>query len=68
MSIRKRWEDVSDIEEYEFCDWVANWVCRDDFAEDADWFAELACRKLYSLGLVEKTEEDWKRSEEDETD
>ena len=66
MSIRKRWEDVADLEAYEFCEWVADWVCRDDFAEDADAFAELACRKLHSLGLVEKTWENWERSEDED--
>lgn len=66
MSIRKRWEDVADLEAYEFCEWVADWVCRDDFAEDADEFAELACRKLWRLGYIVKDGEDWKRSEDGE--
>ena len=59
--IRKRNDDVSDLDVLDFCEWVANWVCNDEFEESADVFAELACRKLWRLGFVEKDEEDWKR-------
>lgn len=45
---------------WEFCRWVAEWVCNDEFEEDAGFFAEAACRKLYSMGLVEMDGEVWK--------
>lgn len=35
-----------------FADWVASEVCREDFADDADFFAEVACRKLVKLGII----------------
>ena len=45
----------------EFIRWVASEVCQEDF-EDM-WtlgaFAEVACRKLYKLGYVDKTDECW---------
>ena len=50
---------------YSFADWVAKEVCRDDFEENAGAFAEIACRKLHNLGIVEKTEELWCYDTED---
>lgn len=50
---------------YSFADWVAKEVCRDDFEENAGAFAEIACRKLHNLGIVEKTEELWCYDAED---
>lgn len=35
-----------------FADWVASEVCREDFVDDADFFAEVACRKLVKLGII----------------
>ena len=35
-----------------FADWVASEVCREDFVDDADVFAEVACRKLVKLGII----------------
>ena len=35
-----------------FADWVASEVCREDFIDDADFFAEVACRKLVKLGII----------------
>lgn len=43
----------------EFAEFVAKEVCTENFKEDADCFAELACRKLEKLGLVKKTESEW---------
>jgi hypothetical protein len=61
MSIRKRCDDFTDIEAFEFCEWVADWVCDDNFEEVSSDFAELACRKLWQMGMVLKDGEDWKR-------
>jgi len=40
----------------DFARWVATEVCDDDFKENADCFAEVACRKLVKLGLVKLNE------------
>ena len=63
MKRRMRWEDVDDIDAFEFCEWVADWACDDDFEENASEFAELACRKLFGMGFVDKVGEDWERSQ-----
>lgn len=36
----------------EFTKFVARGVCDDDFKDNSDCFAELACRKLVKLGLL----------------
>lgn len=38
----------------EFSEFVAEEVCRDGFEAEAGAFAEIACRKLYNLGIVQK--------------
>ena len=35
-----------------FADWVARWVCNENFEENAGAFAELACRRLNELGYI----------------
>ena len=35
-----------------FADWVALSVCREGFKDEAESFAELACRQLSKMGLV----------------
>lgn len=42
-----------------FADWVASEVCREDFADDADFFAEVACRKLAKLGIIKLINKEW---------
>lgn len=41
-----------------FAEWVAKEVCRDYFDEDGT-FAEMACRKLWRLGIVKMDGENW---------
>ena len=55
---------MSEIELYRFAEWVAKEVCQDDFIENAEAFAEVACRKLHYLGLVEKDGAWWALREE----
>ena len=50
---------MTEAELYRFADWVASEVCREDFEDNSGAFAEIACRKLYSLGLLEKDEDLW---------
>lgn len=42
----------------EFADWVAEEVMREDFGDG--FFAEVACRKLYRLGIIKMDGEKWK--------
>ena len=46
----------------EFAKWVTKMIFGDNEVEDFDFelFSELACRKLEKMGLVEKTESEWK--------
>lgn len=44
---------------YRFADWVASEVCQEDFETSAGVFAELACRKLYFIGLIRKDGDKW---------
>lgn len=50
---------VSRRQMMQFIWWVAKEVCREEFEEEAGAFAEIACRKLHSLGVVEKKEDKW---------
>lgn len=45
----------------EFCEWVASEVCTEDFEDlwSLGAFAEVACRKLYALGVVQKQGDEW---------
>lgn len=45
----------------EFADWVAEEVMREDFGDS--FFAEVACRKLYRLGIITMEGEKWKLEE-----
>ncbi len=62
---RMRYDDMSLAELADFCEWVAQEVCTDEFEENAGCFAELCCRKLYALGFVRKTDEEWKTGEDE---
>jgi hypothetical protein len=57
---------MSEVELYRFAKWVAKEVCQDNFADNADAFAEIACRKLYYLGIIEKDGAWWSCKEEGE--
>ena len=46
-----------------FAEWVADWVLRSDFEENAGGFAELACRRLEALGIMRKEGHYWVRNE-----
>ena len=51
-------------EEYEkmkdFCEWVASEVMDEEsWKDNSDSFAEIACRKLHKLGIVEKQGDSW---------
>ena len=35
-----------------FAEWVARQIMQPDFEEYADTFAEVACRKLFHLGII----------------
>lgn len=46
-----------------FARFVAKEVLDDNFKDNADCFAELACRKLVKLGLVELDEDIYKEAD-----
>lgn len=48
-----------------FAEWVAKQVCQEDFDEDGT-FAEMACRKLWRLGIVRMNGDDWEYGEVDD--
>ena len=48
-----------------FAKWVARQVCREDFDEDGT-FAEMACRKLWRLGIVRMNGDEWEYGEVDD--
>ena len=52
---------MSAVEDMEFAKWVTKMIF-DNQVEDFDFemFSELACRKLKKMGLVEKTESEWR--------
>ena len=43
----------------DFANWVANEIMNENFEEDADVFIEIACRKLYKLGIIKKEDDRW---------
>ena len=44
----------------DFCEWVAGEVIDEEKWEDyKDSFAEIACRKLHKLGIVDKQGDSW---------
>ena len=56
--------DVVDRYKYDevinFCEWVASEVMKEELWEvNSDSFAEIACRKLYKLGIVDKQGDSW---------
>ena len=50
--MKTMWIMISKKDLHMFADWVASEVCREDFIDDADSFAEVACRKLVKLGII----------------
>ena len=50
---------MTEAELRRFADWVASEVCQEDFEDNSGAFAELACRKLYFLGLLKKDGDLW---------
>ena len=44
-----------------FAEWVAEEVMREDFGDG--FFAEVACRKLYRLGIITMDGDKWKLEE-----
>lgn len=51
-----------------FACWVASEVCNEGFEEmwTLGAFAEVACRKLYALGIVQKFRDEWVYVDKDE--
>lgn len=43
---------------YDFANWVASEVIKEDFDEDG-CFAELACRKLWRLEIIDCRDDEW---------
>ena len=43
----------------DFANWVANEIMSENFEEDAEVFIEIACRKLYKLGIIKKKDDQW---------
>ena len=53
-----------------FAHWVASEVCNEAFEDmwSLGAFAEVACRKLYALGIVQKFRDEWVYVDKDELD
>ena len=53
-----------------FAHWVASEVCNTGFEDmwSLGAFAEVACRKLYALGVVQKFRDEWVYLDKDELD
>lgn len=53
-----------------FAHWVASEVCNEGFENmwSLGAFAEVACRKLYALGIVQKFRDEWVYVDKDELD
>lgn len=43
----------------DFINWVIRTVFDDDDNKDWDWFSEVACRKLYKMGYIDKENGNW---------
>ena len=43
----------------DFANWVAKEIMSENFEEDVGVFIEVACRKLYKLGIVKKEDNQW---------
>ena len=52
-------EYADDLER--FAEWVAEEVMREDFGDG--FFAEVACRKLYRIGIITMDSDKWKLEE-----
>lgn len=44
---------------YDFATWVADYIFTENWDLNCYAFAELACRKLNKLGIVQKTDDKW---------
>lgn len=70
----ERWIDIAPTIEAEpfktFAHWVASEVCNTGFEDmwSLGAFAEVACRKLYALGVVQKFRDEWVYLDKDELD
>ena len=42
-----------------FANWVASEIMNDDFEENVGTFIEIACRKLFKLGIVKVEDDKW---------
>lgn len=53
-----------------FAHWVASEVCNEGFEDmwSLGAFAEVACRKLHALGVVQKFRDEWVYVDKDELD
>ena len=49
---------TEEIDYEDFTKWVAEQIFFKEITDDL--FVELACRKLHQLGLVEKTNDEWR--------
>ena len=52
----------------DFADFVAESVTADDFDDSAGFFAEVACRKLYKIGILGMDDENWIYNYEERND
>lgn len=57
FSNHAKWITYNIAQLTEFAHFVAKEVCRDNFEEDAGFFAEVACRKLNKLGIIQTDDE-----------
>ena len=48
----------------DFAKFIAKWVVDDNFQDNAEIFAELTCRKLYKLGIIEIDGDTYKLKED----
>jgi hypothetical protein len=48
----------------DFANFVAESVLEEDFEENNDFYAEVFCRKLHKMGLLEATDDKWILNEE----
>ena len=50
----------------EFAEFVAQEVMDNNFEDNAGAFAELACRRLWRLGIIERDGDYWQRTIQDD--